>query len=92
MNEKIVKSRKRFAVKAESVYEDINPIFKPSQRQHDLIRERIVSGVTSSTGMFDDSIGDVPDLFNPTMDKFDLANKLMSERHAKLAQEVVTNN
>lgn len=90
MCEKIVKSRRRLSVKADVVYEKTNPVFKPSQRQHDLIRARIVSGVTSSTGMFDDSIGDVPDLFNPTLDKFDLSNKLMAERHVKLAQDLAS--
>lgn len=48
-----------------------------SQNLHDIRRAGIVDGVTSSTSLFDESLGEVPDIFNPNIDKFELADSLM---------------
>lgn len=63
-------------------------VLRPAQRNHDKVRSRIVDGITSTTGLFDDSFGDVPDVFNPDLDKFDLANRLLADGLTKKANQV----
>lgn len=65
-------------------------ILRPSQRWHDLQRSRIVDGITSSTGLFDDKECDVHDLFNPEKDKFDLANALINDGLTKQANDIAS--
>ena len=52
-------------------------ISRPAQHHFDLIKSGISDGVTSSTGLFDETSGDVPSIFSQQSDKFELADELL---------------
>ncbi|MBR5585649.1 MAG: hypothetical protein IKW36_05355 [Alistipes sp.] len=52
-------------------------VYRTSQHHFDMIKSGIADGVSSSTGLFDDSEGPVPSIFTQRLDRFELADELM---------------
>lgn len=65
-------------------------VYRKSQHHHDLIKRNIADGCTSTTSLFDDECGEVPDVFNPNVSRFELADKLLREGATKQSQKVAS--
>lgn len=60
-------------------------IYQPYTPHHELVKANVVDGVTSTTGLFDEALGDVPSVFRADVDKFELADALMRDGLGKAA-------
>lgn len=62
----------------DSVYlSETTEILRTSQHHFDLVKSNILDGVSSSTGLFDETVGEVPSIFTQRLDRFELADELM---------------
>ena len=72
-------------------------VLRSSQCYFHLLKAGISDGISSATGIYDDVPGDVPDVFNPNMDKLDLAHALLrsgagTKTASKVAEDGVSSN
>lgn len=54
-------------------------VYRTSTKLSDLIKNGISDGFNSSTGIYDDVQGDPPLVFDPKLDKLDLADALLRQ-------------
>lgn len=88
-----IKQRNRVVSSVRVIYQSSvksDLVLRPAQRHHDKVRSRVHDGVSSTTGLFDEAFGEVPDIFNPDIDKFDLANRLLVDGMNKKANQVAS--
>lgn len=83
-----IKQRTRMCTNVRRFLSIDDVVLRPSQRKHDLLRANVVDGITTSTGIFDESEAVVDDLWNPELDKFDIANKLIERGLNKQANDI----
>lgn len=57
--------------------DDAEVVLRSSQHHFDVIKAGISDGVSSTTGIFDEAIGDVPEVFNQNYDNLDIADALL---------------
>lgn len=77
--------------RVQPIYSSKEPVLRQSQNHFDLIKAGVVEGVSSSTGLFDESFGDVPELFLQKQSRLELANALMLRgASAKTASKVAS--
>lgn len=73
-----ISNKKRNFVNVQRVFpEDREIVLRKSQHHFDVIKAGISDGVSSSTGIFDEAIGDVPEVFNQNFDNLDIADALL---------------
>lgn len=73
-----ISNKKRNFVNVKRIYPDNNEIvLRTSQHHFDVIKAGISDGVSSATGIFDEAIGDVPEIFNQNYDNLDIADALL---------------
>lgn len=77
MRKKFIPQLNRVFRRVQIVDHTSSEVLRPAQRHHDLRRANVVDGVSSSTGLYDDAVGDVPEVFNPNIDRLELADMLM---------------
>lgn len=73
------------------IYSSNEPVLRQSQNHFDLVKAGVLDGVSSSTGLFDEAFGEVPELFQQKQSRLDLANALMLRgASAKTASKVAS--
>lgn len=73
-----ISNKKRTFVQVKRIYPDNTEIvLRCSQHHFDVIKAGIADGISSTTGIFDESVGDVPEIFNQNYDNLDLADALL---------------
>lgn len=88
---KFIPQRRREFRRVELLDKDLASVpLKQSRHHFDLIKHNISDGCTSTTSLFDEECGDVPSIFNPTVDKFELADELMRAGANKQAQKMAS--
>lgn len=74
---KYVPQNRRVIRSVQPILPDTETIYRPAQDHFDVVKSGIVDGVSSTTGIFDESFGDVPEIFRQDVDKLELADALL---------------
>ena len=74
---KISNKKRSFVSVIRIIPDDTEVVLRSSQHHFDVIKAGISDGVSSSTGIFDEAIGDVPEVFNQNYDNLDIADALL---------------
>lgn len=88
---KYVPQNRRIIRSVQPILPDTETIYRPAQDHFDVVKSGIVDGVSSTTGIFDESFGDVPEIFHPDVDKLELADALLrSGASTKQVEKIAT--